>query len=299
MRPVHSTVVSSNRVRKVSRRLRDLCEPIAGAVYFVSEAQDAYRGLGLDSYAQSYFCSRSACLGHPPGEVVTAAFGVFNPAVVIPSVEAGWAKTDPATILEARLAGATAALRRILGEADPSPVVDVLRPAMESVDFAGRMLFAGLRSLPFPSDPIAALWRVCDYVRERRGDGHIAAWVSAGCDPIEIGLLTEAYWGLDIGTYIRTRGWSQEQIDDTIARLEGKGYLRDRQFTDEGRAYRRSIEDATDAMDAAVVDLLDDVDGLFTLLEPFQKAVLDAGGYPVDPARTMSADTETSNATNA
>jgi hypothetical protein len=282
--------VSDEQVRRVSRRLRDLCEPIAGSVYFVQEAQDAYRALGLDNYAESYFTSRGACLGNPSGEVVTAAFGVFNPAVVIPAVDAGWAKTDPATILAARQTGAVQALRRILGEADPSPAVDVLRPVMESVDFAGRMLFAGLRSLSFPDDPIGQLWRVCDYVRERRGDAHIAAWVAAGCDPIEIGLLTEAYWGLEIGTYIRTRGWTQEQIAHSIAGLEAKGYLSDGKFTESGRRYRRDIESATDAMEAVVVDRIADPDALFALLEPFQKAVLDAGGYPVDPARTMSAD---------
>lgn len=277
-------------MRKTSRRLRDLCEPIAGSVYFVPEAQEEYGKLGFQNYAESYFCSRGACLGNPSGEVVTAAFGVFNPAIVIPAVDAGWSKTDREHTLEARLEGATRGLRRMLGEADPAPVVRVLRPAMESVDYAGRALFAGLRSLPFPDDPIAQLWRVCDYVRERRGDGHIAAWVSAGCDAVEIGLLTELFWGLQLSTYIRTRGWSQEEITAGIERLEGKGYIKDGAFTQDGRDYRRSIESATDAMQDDVVARIEDRDELFALLEPLQKAVLDGGGYPVDPARTMSAD---------
>lgn len=282
--------MAADRVRDVSRRLRDLCEPIAGSVYFVPEAQEAYGELGFDNYIESYFCSRGACLGQPSGQVVTAAFGVFNPAIVVPAVEAGWSKTDGPTILQARQRGATAALHRILGEADPTPVVETLRPLMEAVSITGRTLFAGLRSLPFPDDPVAQLWRVCDYVRERRGDGHIAAWVAAGCDAIEIGLLTELYWGLGLGTYIRTRGWSQEEIEAGIERLESKGYLRDGAFTDTGREYRRSIESSTDAMDADVVLELDEADALFEALEPLQKAVLDARGYPVDPARTMSAD---------
>jgi hypothetical protein len=180
----------------------------------------------------------------------------------------------------------------MLGEANPAPVVDILRPVMGSVDYAGRMLFSGLRSLPFPDDPIAQLWRACDYVRERRGDGHIAAWVSAGCDAIEIGLLTELFWGMGMGTYIRTRGWSQDEIDAAIGRLEAKGYVRDGAFTDEGRAYRRAIERATDEMERPVVEAIADPDELFALLEPLQKAVLDGGGYPVDPARTMSADSQ-------
>ena len=277
-------------ITAVSRRLRDLCEPIAGSVYFVSEAQEAYGELGFENYAQSYFCSRGACLGQPSGEVVSAAFGVFNPVIVKAAVEEGWKKTDRQATLEARERGATSALRRMLGEADPAPVVDVLRPVLESADYAGRALFAGLRSLPFPEDPIGQLWRVCDYVRERRGDGHVAAWVSAGCDPIEIGLLTELFWGMGMGTYIRTRGWSRDEIDDGIERLESKGYVREGAFTTQGREYRRAIERATDEMEGPIVEALDDPDGLFDLLEPMQKAVLAAGGYPVDPAQTMSAD---------
>ncbi len=283
--------MSDQKVRQVSRRLRDLCEPIAASVYFVPEAQEQYKALGLSHYAESYFPSRGACLGNPSGELIVSSFGVFNPDIVLPAVESGWSKTDPPTLLEARYAGATAALRRILGEADPTPAVEILRPVMESVNIAGRTLFAGLRSLPFPDDPIGALWRMCDYVRERRGDGHIAAWVSAGCDAVEISLLTELFWGLQVGTYVRTRGWTADQIEAGIERLTEKGYLADRQFTEAGRAYRRDIEAATDTLETDVVEGLGDrTDELFDLLEPMQKAVLEAKAYPVDPGSTMSAD---------
>src|SRR5439155_12197274 len=99
LRGNYTPPMDETRVRKVSRRLRDLCEPIAGCVYFVPEALDGYKKLGLATYMEGYFPSRGACLGKPSGEVVTAAFGVFNPAIVIPAVDAGWSKTDPETIL--------------------------------------------------------------------------------------------------------------------------------------------------------------------------------------------------------
>jgi hypothetical protein len=277
--------------KRVTRRLRDLCEPIAGSVYFVPEALDGYKALGLEGYAEGYFPSRGACLGKPSGQVVAAAFGVFNPEIVTPAVEAGWRKTDPETILATRLDGATAGLRRMLGDADVKRAVAILRPAMESVEYAGRALFSGLLSLPFPDDPLAQLWRACDYVRERRGDGHIAAWVSAGCDALEISLLTELAWGLKLGQYSPTRGWSKEQIDAGAKRLEEKGYIAGGALTEAGRTYRRAIESATDAGEAVVVEALGgDVDELFVLLEPWQKAVIEARGYPVDPANTMSRD---------
>jgi hypothetical protein len=113
--------------------------------------------------------------------------------------------------------------------------------------------------------------------------------VAAGCDPVEIGLLTELYWGLETGSYIRSRAWSREQIDAGLQRLEGKGYVRDRAFTDAGRAFRRDIERATDAMEDGVVRALgDDADELFAILEPWTKAIVDQGGYPVDPSRILS-----------
>jgi hypothetical protein len=278
-------------VKEVSRRLRDLCEPIAGSVYFVREVRDRYRALGFEDFWQPYFVSRGACLGKPSGEVVTAAFGVFNPAIVIPAVDAGWATTDPDTILRAREEGAVAGLERILGDPDASRAVEILRQVMESVDYAGRMLFAGLRSLPFPSHPLGALWRVCDYVRERRGDGHIAAWVAAGCDAVEISALTELFWGLPPRTYIFTRGWTTEDVDAAFDRLRAKGYVDGDELTDEGRAYRRSIEAATDAGELPVVHALgDDAPELFSILEPLTDAVIEAKGYPVNPAQTMSRD---------
>ena len=64
----------------------------------------------------AYFTSRGSALGQVPGEVVAAAFGVFNPEVVVPAVAYGWTLTDAPTIAEERLLGATEQLRRLLGD---------------------------------------------------------------------------------------------------------------------------------------------------------------------------------------
>jgi hypothetical protein len=47
-----------------------------------------------------FFTSRGACMGQVAGEVVAAAFGCFNPKVVVPAVEAGWPVTSREAILE-------------------------------------------------------------------------------------------------------------------------------------------------------------------------------------------------------
>src|SRR3954454_16336544 len=87
--------------RERARRLRNAVEPVAAGVYFAPEAHAAYQALGFDGSPvtvdgvarpelASYFTSRGACLGQVPGEVVTAAFGCFNPRVVVAAVAAGW-----------------------------------------------------------------------------------------------------------------------------------------------------------------------------------------------------------------
>src|SRR5256885_2890631 len=105
-----------------TRRLRNVCEPIGANVYFAPEAHQRYVALGLQAMGSGYFCSRSASMGKPSGLVVTAAFGVFNPAIVVPAVEAGGGATEPEPLLQARYDGAVASLERLLGETDPPQV---------------------------------------------------------------------------------------------------------------------------------------------------------------------------------
>jgi len=281
-------MVTDEQVRKVSRRLRDLVEPIAANVYFCPEAQTEYKGLGVDSYVASYFCSRGGCMGKVPGHVVVAAFGVFNPALVIPAVDEGWSNTDAPSILEARRRGATAALERILGGLPDGvkQATDLLRRAGDAATGEGRPLYSGLRSLDWPGDPLGDLWRAADLVREHRGDSHVAAWVSHGVDAVEINLLTELWWRLPLNTYVRTRGWSGDEIDDALGRLRDRGLVDGETFTAAGEALRASIEEATDRSERRIVDALGgDADELFSLLEPWATAIVESGGYPSDPSK--------------
>src|SRR5262249_54090076 len=154
-------------------------------------------------------------MGQVSGEVVAAAFGVFNPEVVVPCVELGWQRTDAKTICAARDEGAIAQLTRILGD-EPDGigrVNELLERAVEPLRPEGRPLYSGLRSLPLPDSPIGAMFRRGDMLREYRGDSHVTSWVSAGFTATEIGLLTELYWGLRMRTYSRTRAWTNEQFD--------------------------------------------------------------------------------------
>jgi hypothetical protein len=270
-------------LHRTARRLRDVVEPIAAGVYFAPEAIDAYKALGLN-YFEGYFCSRGACLGKAPWSVICAAFGAFKPAAVEMAVTGGWAKTEPEAMLTARRAGAEAQLQRIIG--DPPPEVadatEVLYAMTDGVDRSGRALFAGLSALDRPSSPWGNLWHAADLVREHRGDGHIAAWV-AHVDSTEITVLTELAWGIPPRSYVYTRGWNEEEVDAAYERLAERGLVDGEQLTPAGKELRSEIERETDRAEREIIDRLGDrVELLFGMLEPWSKAIVAGGGYPVD-----------------
>jgi hypothetical protein len=285
-----------------ARRLAAALEPVVGQVYFAPECHRAYEALGFaGSRAEiggvampdgpAYFTSRGSVMGQVPGQVVAAAFGVFNPAAVVPAVELGWSRTDAKTICAARTDGAVAQLRRILGD-EPDGLAAAgaqLARAVEGLRPEGRALFAGVSSLEVPDDPFGALWRRGDMLREYRGDCHIASWVSSGVDATEIGLLTELYWGLPLRSYSRTRAWSDADFDAATERLTGRGLIADGAFTDEGRALRERIEADTDAQQQPVLDALgDDLDELCTTLERWSEAIRAAKGYPTSGPHNLA-----------
>jgi hypothetical protein len=124
-------------------------------------------------------------------------------------------------------------------------------------------------------------WRLADRLREFRGDSHIAAWISAGFDATEIGLLSELYWGLPMRTYARTRAWSEADFDAAEARLTARGLIADGGFTDAGRVAREEVERATDRQCRPIVEALgDDLDELVGILGGWGATIRDGKGYP-------------------
>jgi hypothetical protein len=279
-----------------SRQLAAALEPIAGQVYFSPECHANYQELGFgegrgvqDGVAMgnrvAYFTSRGSVMGQVSGHVVAATFAVFNPDIVIPSVEAGWKLTDATSICNARDRGAIAQLERILG-ASPKGVdraQELLQRAVDPLRIEGRALFAGLRSLAMPATALGATWRLADMLREYRGDSHIAAWVSEGLDAVEVCLLTDAFSGLPMRTYSATRGWRTEQFDPATDRLVSRGLLdaNGETFTAAGREIRSRIELNTDKqMLAAMLVIEDDLAELMEILAPLAQSIKDAYGYP-------------------
>jgi hypothetical protein len=288
-------------VRRVSRELWNLIEPLASSVYFVPEAQAAYAALGLDDFGSGYFGSRSACMGQVSAPVVAATFAVFNPAIVRPAIDKAWSTTTASALVDARLRGQTEALTRIFTTAGVMPDVGTMKRATEIMwraaeavatsaeAFAGKPLFAGLYSLGLPGDGgVGDLWRAADTLREHRGDSHVVAWTAMRLSAVEVTLLTELWWGGKVGRYIRTRGWDDAAIAAGISSLQTRGFLttdEQPQFTGAGEEVRAVIEEMTDQGESIVVASIgDDADELFAILEPLTAAILAGGGYPRDPA---------------
>jgi hypothetical protein len=273
-----------------TRTLRNLCEPIGANVYFAPEAHQRYAALGLADYGPAYFCSRSASMGTLTGMAVVSAFGVFSPAIVVPAVEKGWSLTTREPLLQARYDGATASLRRLLGAPDEKRIgraVELLQRGLEAADSAGHAIYSGLRSLPWPHEPIGQLWRCCDMVREHRGDSHIAVWTKALVEPIEIQLMSELQLDIPLKTYSATRGWTSEEMDAALDGMRAKGWMKGHAFSPEGRAFRDRIESDTDAMETPIVDAIGrDFGELIDILRPWAAAIVSVGiaggGYPGD-----------------
>ena len=92
-----------------ARRLGAILEPLTGQCYFSPECHAGYEKLGFGPptiaanglalpNGPAYFTSRGSVMGQVHGQVVAAAFGVFNPEAVVPAVQFGWSLTDAATI---------------------------------------------------------------------------------------------------------------------------------------------------------------------------------------------------------
>ncbi len=277
-----------------ARRLAVALEPVVGSVFFVPECHAAYEALGFgpspkerDGVAQpdisAYFTSRAACMGRVPGHVAVAAFGVFEPSIVIAGIDLGWRLTDPDTIARIRVESAATALERLLGPADGrvEEVADLLVSVSGRLDLPGRPLAAGLLAFGPQGPGWMRLHWAADVLREYRGDSHNAAWVAAGLSAPEICLLGDPYRGLQARTYSRSRGWSHEALDVAEARLRTLGWWDDSGITPEGLALRESIEESTDLqMRSALEHLGSNLDDLITRLDSWASVIVEGGGYP-------------------
>lgn len=259
----------------VARRLKELFVPIHEVAYMADEPNEEMEALGYEGYWPGYFASRSAPLGRVPAEVVDALFYNFVPGEVAACIPSVWEVATPEAVLAARQRGCVAALRRILGALADSPAIaraaELATRAAFSAPMEGRLLYAGLRSLPVPEEPLDRLWHSATLLREHRGDGHLIALVAAGIDGQEAHVLQALFMGMKPRDFGRLDPLTDDQLDAVVDGLRRRGLVgADGWFTPAGQKLRTDIEDLTDALAAPAYTCLEphEIDELTTTLTP-------------------------------
>lgn len=265
----------------LARRMFRLVEPIHVVAYFSPEPTEALMALGLRNYWDGYFAGRAAPLGLVPAEVVHAIFYNFADGEVARHIPRVWKTTTPDEALAARARGSAEALTRILGDLAGSPglarATELATRAATSAPTEGRAMYAALRTLPVPEEPVARLWHAATLLREHRGDGHVAALMAENIGGTEAHVLH----ALSEGIFPAERFGRIHHLP--AAKLAGvMSDLRSRRLIDSsgrlsetGRQKKERIETLTDELAGAPYDGLhpSEVDQLAADLEPISGAL--------------------------
>jgi hypothetical protein len=259
-------------------RMFELVEPIA-TITFSEVPTEAFLALGMRNYWDGYFAGRAAPLGLASAEVVHAVFYNFADGEVARHIPWVWGKTTPEEAIAVRERGSATALRQTIGELADSAglvrVADLATRAAVSAPTEGRALYAGLRALAVPAEPVARLWHAATLLREHRGDGHTAALLAHGIGGTEAHVLLALSLGMKAQEFGRIHHLPQAQLTAVIDGLRGRGLVDAAGgFTDAGRKTSERIEALTDELAAPAYDVLsaDELDELIAGLEPIAAA---------------------------
>ncbi|WUH91954.1 MarR family transcriptional regulator [Streptomyces sp. NBC_00433] len=270
----------------VARRMFELLEPICLVTFCADESNEELAALGHRTYWDGYFASRAAPLGRAPARVVHAAFYNFADGEAARHIPSTWETIPPEASVAARERGSAASLRRILGEelaGSPGLVraADLTTKAATSAPTEGRVMYAGMRALEVPSDPVARLWHSATMLREHRGDGHTAALVVSRIGGTEAHVLSALEQGIHPPeSFGRIHHLPKERLAAVMDGMRARGLIDfDGHFTAAGRATKQRIETLTDELAAPPYDALSpgELDELITELAPITATLVAAG----------------------
>ena len=281
------SVQTENDLSRLARRCWGALEMLQAVGWLAPQPAAAYAEHGLKGRV-GYFAARSAPLGEVGAGVVTATFYVFSPSLVAHAIPAAWQRISPADMVALRYRVVPDTIREVLGDAvDDSRLAEaaaLARTACDALSMPGRPLYAAHSLLDPPDDPMGALYHAAVLLREHRGDGHVAALVQAGLDPVEALVLDGLFSGST--EFVRkTRGWTDQAWADGHLRLRDAGLITgddEPALTDEGLARRKQLERETDL--AALVGWralgIDGCQALLGLLAPLREPIVASGVLP-------------------
>ena len=150
------------------------------AYYFTPETQAKGAELGLKG-PMFYFAGRGGVLGDCDADVVTAAFGYFNPAVVRRAWESATAIRPAREIGRAHFECCAALGRAKLGGvANLAAFVDAADAVNRAAEPDGLALYAAFKAEPMASDLVGRAMQLVAILREFRGSAHLIAVRASG-----------------------------------------------------------------------------------------------------------------------
>jgi DNA-binding MarR family transcriptional regulator len=262
----------------------ELVEPIGVIPYSADEPNEAMFALGFTNYWDTYFAGRAAPLGSSvPSGVIHALFYNFAPGEVARHIPKVWSTTTPEAAIAARQEGCVNALRRILGDRVDSPdfsrAVQLLTRAAISAPLDGRPMYAALRTLPVPVEPVARLFHAASLLREHRGDGHISALMAEGIGGLEAHVLLALDMGVPAPAFGRIHHLPPTLLTALIDKMKARGLVKDEAtFTPAGRQTKDRVEALTDELALAPYEVLepDELAELTAALEPLAQKLIAA-----------------------
>jgi len=186
-------------IDRVCPKIRDL----GWAHYFTPETVAVGEGLGLDIFT-FYFLGRGGVLGDVRAEVVTHAFGYFEPSLVEQMWDAGREKVAPATAGRAFFECAADLGRERFGAVGGLAAFCAAAGAVnDAADATGLTLYAAVRSMPLAPDVPGRSMQLLSVLREFRGSAHLLAVRASGLDAKTAHFITRPS---DIAMF----GWSED-----------------------------------------------------------------------------------------
>ncbi|MEU4079227.1 hypothetical protein DEJ45_05280 [Streptomyces venezuelae] len=276
---------------RAGRRCHNAINPFHSTLYFSPDLDREFGALGFTDRSAMRLAARSAALGAVGAGTVAATFYNYNHELLAQHLPAVWETASPAAVLDARLRTVDATLRRLLGEetvASPemAEAAELALRATEACTRHARPLYSAHADLPVPEEPHLAYWHAATLLREHRGDGHLAALLSAGLDPVEALVShTATGKGMSPRWVLGSRGWRRADWDGAVERLRGRGLLdAEGALTESGAALRDEVEEHTDRLDRAPYEHLGaaGVERLTELGRGFLLTAAGAGAFPAD-----------------
>jgi hypothetical protein len=271
-----------------ARRMWHHLEPVHALFWYAPQVLDQAAALGypVSTRWPSYFAWRAAPLGEAGPRLVASAFYSFSPRMVGEHVPAAWSVASADQVLAARAHAVDRMYRALLGDqiGDPQLAQAALlaREAAEGAVTAGRPLAAANADLPWPDEPHLVLWQAIGILREHRGDGHVAALLTAELDPCEALVSFAAIGAAPVETFAG-RGWTDQEWLAARDRLASRGLVdADGLASEQGRELRDTVERRTDDLASGAWRTFgtDKSERLLELIMPILVAVLQSGSLP-------------------